>query len=278
MKPGVGHRNRMDSDPNLAPLIAVSVLFHIVLIGILQVVPSLGNAKAEERPKAIMFNIEVADNLGTGLGGVPKKGPAHDGKIELPPEQPTPVAQAPVIEPRDPRLKKTAPPRTEQRKPEDHISNPLREAINQLNEGREGENTRPDGDPNSQFTGPGGAPGGDVCAVYRSRAGRYIRHSGSVPEAAGKSVKIVVTIGSSGGVTSKHITQSSGAPQADLMAMGLVPGNFQAPPPECGNVTLHVTVRFEGGSSAKMPSRPNRNPESRPAVPKEIDRALKELQ
>lgn len=269
----------MDQDPELGPLIAISVLFHVILLAVSSVVPSLGNANAEDRPKAIMFNLEVADNLGTGVGGVPKKGPANDGKIQLPPPQPkAPPTPAPVLSQPDPTLKKKTTARNEPRKPSDGITDTIREAINQLNEGRQGEYTRPEGDPNSQFSGPAGTPGGDVCSIYRSRAGRYLRRSGSVPEAAGKSVKILVTIGSSGGVTSKRITQGSGVPQADKVALGLVPGSFQAPPPECGSVTLHVTVRFEGAGTVKMPSRPPKNPANRPAVPNEIDRALKELE
>lgn len=280
------YNERKRGDMKLGPMLIVSALFHAAVVAALFFAPTPGSAEDANRPKALTFQLEVADTLGTGVGGTPKKGPEHDGKITLPPKVPdSQPAQQPTVKQPDPTLKKPErKPRTESRRPQDPVSDMLRDAIAQLNEGREGEYTRPDGDPNAQHSGPSGTPGGDTCAIYRGRASRYIRRSGSVPEAAGKSVKIVVTISPSGAVASKRITRSSGVPVADKVAMGLVPSSFAAPPPECGSTTLHVTVKFEGTQAPKMPpraDRPTQSPAPQPPkhdVPSEVDRALQEIE
>lgn len=278
-----------EEEPSLTVVIVISAVLHAFLFALFAVIPSIGKAEAPPKPKALMFNLEVADRLGTGVGGTPKKGPAHDGRIELPPPAPqAPPQPTPVLKQPEATIKKKPGDNVVKPKPREHsaddlISDALREAVREYNEGREGEFTRPDGDPNSRFPGPGGTPGGDSCAVYRSRQARYIRKSGSVPEAAGKSVSITVAVNSAGVVTSKTITKSSGLPHVDKLALGLVPSKFQVPPPECGNVTIRITVRFQGDSGGidnKMPPRPERTsepPPKKPHVPDDIDRALREL-
>lgn len=278
-----------NDEPSLTVVIVISAVIHALLFVLFVVVPSIGKAEPQLKPKAIMFKLEVADRLGSGVGGTPKKGPVNDGRIELPLPAPQSIPQsAPVLKQPEANTKKkagenTVKPKTSEHSTDDLISDALREAIRQYNEGREGEFTRPDGDPDSRFVGPGGTPGGDSCAVYRNRQARYIRKAGSVPEAVGKSVSITVSVNSAGAVTSKTITKSSGLQHVDKLALGLVPSKFQVPPPECGNVTIRVTVRFQGDSGGidrEMPSRPKRTTEPAPKkthVPDDIDRALREL-
>lgn len=276
----VAKRVRPGREMTLGPVIVVSAVFHALVFAFFALVPSIGKADYPDQPKAMMFNIEVADRLGTGVGGTPKKGPEHDGRVKLPDPEPE-AAPVPVVKAPEPEKKRapTQQPRKKLPTAGELIDQALRQAVEDYNKEREGDFTRPDGDPNSANPGPSGTPGGDSCAVYRSRSARHIRRSGSVPEAAGKSVGIVVVVGPSGGVISKRMTKSSGVPVADSIAMGLVPRSFGAPPPECGNVTIRVTVKFQGTTTIekKMPPRQDRAPKKKTDVPPSIDRALQEL-
>jgi outer membrane biosynthesis protein TonB len=250
-------------DPPLAPLIAVSLFAHVALIGLFMFLPS--RSTAEEQPvfEVQEVNLVYADEIGGGTWGTPKQGPAHDGKIDMPPpSQPVQIPSAATVKINGTVVRRK--PDNQPRGPD--IPDPLRKAIENLNREREGEYTRPSGDPNSANPGPPGPPGGDICSVYRTRASRLIRRSGSVPEAAGKSTTVVVTIGQGGAVKSKRVTKSSGVPHADSVALSLVPGTFGAPPPECGDVSLTVKVNFHGDSapSGFNDSRSNK-PRSRPS-------------
>jgi len=245
------NRYRSRIDPPLAPLVVVSLIAHVAFIGLFMFLPSRSTASEQQTFTVQEVNLVYADEIGGGVWGTPKQGPVHDGKINLPPQSqpvqiPTPnTSSVRIPDRRNEDLKR----RPENRSGGTDIPDPLRQAIESLNQGREGEYTRPNGNPNSANPGPVGPPGGDICSIYRSRASRLIRRSGSVPEASGKSTTVVVVIGPSGGVKSKRVTKSSGVPHADSVALSLVPGTFGAPPPECGDVSLVIKVNFHGDST-----------------------------
>ena len=255
------YSNRID--PPLAPLVMVSLIAHVAFVGLFMFLPSRSTASEQEAFTVQEVNLVYADEIGGGVWGTPKQGPAHDGKINLPtPSQPVQIPETNTSSVRIPNRRNEDLKRKPDRSGGADIPDPLRQAIESLNQGREGEYTRPNGDPNSANPGPPGPPGGDICSIYRSRASRLMRRTGSVPEASGKSTTVVVVIGQSGAVKSKRVTKSSGVPHADGVALSLVPGTFGAPPPECGDVSLVIKVNFHGNAS---PSGIN---DSRTAKPK----------
>jgi len=263
-------------DPSLAPLVVVSLVGHFVFFGVFMLLPSKSTADEQPLYQVQEVNLVYADEIGGGVWGEPKRGPMHKGRIKLPPSQ-----RSVNVSPSKPSIKVGVPTKTKKKKNRQegiNIPDELREAISNLNKNREGEYTRPDGDPKSTNPGPPGPPGGDICSVYRKRASRLIRRSGSVPEAAGKSTSIAVTIGPGGGVSSKRITRSSGVPHADSVALSLVPGTFGAPPAECGSIGLRVRVRFHGKSTRKGLNESNsRKRRSEKSSGDPIQRALDDL-
>jgi len=283
-------RTAPGADPSLGPMVAVSLVAHAVIFGVFMLAPSDGTARQDERPVAHEVKLVYAEEIGGGAYGVPKRGPKHDGKITAP--RPAPPVKVEKSKPssrranierrKEPARAETKTARKPKRPSGPEVPDALKKALEELNKNREGDYTRPGGDPGSGTPGPSGPPGGDACSVYKHRASRLIRRSGSVPEAAGKSTTIRISIGESGEVKDKTIIKSSGVIHADRVALSLVPDKFGAPPAECENIVLVVLVKFHEPPAPKSSSgsgkkKRKKSPPSSSGDDDAIDRALNDL-
>ncbi len=269
-------------EPSLGPMVAISLAAHVVLFGVFMLIPSSGTANQDERPIAHEVKLVYAEEIGGGAFGTPKRGPKHDGKISKPePEQPVKV-EKPKSSAKKVKVDNKKPVSKPEKPGVPEVPDALEKAIEELNKGRKGDYTRPDGDPDSENPGPRGPAGGDICSVYKHRASRLIRRSGSVPEAAGKSTTIRISIGDGGKVKDKAVIKSSGVKHADRVALSLVPDKFGAPPEECGNVALVVLVKFHEPPSPESSSGSGQKKKKKPSSSSSgddnaIDKALNDL-